>query len=74
MQEATRQSGGGFKWNPPPYEYETEKLPIDILAGNAWLREAIENLTPLNEIRQRFLFECSEFEPKRADALLYPTS
>ncbi|MEO0445227.1 MAG: DUF1343 domain-containing protein [Verrucomicrobiota bacterium] len=23
-----------FAWNPPPYEYETEKLPIDILLGH----------------------------------------
>jgi len=22
-----------FKWNDPPYEYETEKLPIEILTG-----------------------------------------
>ncbi|HPF34637.1 MAG TPA: DUF1343 domain-containing protein [Candidatus Krumholzibacteria bacterium] len=30
-----------FAWNPPPYEYETEKLPIDILAGGPELREAL---------------------------------
>jgi uncharacterized protein YbbC (DUF1343 family) len=23
-----------FSWNPPPYEYETEKLPIEILLGH----------------------------------------
>ncbi len=23
----------GFRWNDPPYEYETEKLPIEILLG-----------------------------------------
>ena len=22
-----------FAWNPPPYEYETEKLPIEVLLG-----------------------------------------
>lgn len=27
-----------FEWLPPPYEYETEKMPIDILSGNAELR------------------------------------
>lgn len=31
-----------FAWNPPPYEYETEKLPIDVLAGGPELREALE--------------------------------
>ncbi len=30
-----------FAWREPPYEYETRKLPIDILAGGPWLREAV---------------------------------
>lgn len=25
-------------WKNPPYEYEYEKLPIDILSGNEFLR------------------------------------
>jgi len=36
-----------FAWRQPPYEYETEKLPIDILSGGTALREAIDaGLTP----------------------------
>ena len=31
-----------FRWKQPPYEYEHEKLPIDILAGGSELREAVE--------------------------------
>ena len=31
-----------FRWREPPYEYETEKMPIDILAGSSELREQIE--------------------------------
>ncbi len=62
----------GFAWRRPPYEYERSKLPIDILAGNAWLRSAVESLVPLAEIRERFLAECSEFEPIRRAHLLYP--
>ncbi len=30
-------------WNPPPYEYEYEKMPIDILAGTDFVRKAIES-------------------------------
>jgi uncharacterized protein YbbC (DUF1343 family) len=65
IQAAIRCSSGKFAWNPPPYEYETIKLPIDILAGNSWLREDIENLTPLPRISDRFRAECSAFEPHR---------
>ena len=32
----------GFRWREPPYEYERIKLPFDILAGSAALREQIE--------------------------------
>jgi uncharacterized protein YbbC (DUF1343 family) len=31
-----------FAWRQPPYEYETVKLPIDILSGSTELREAID--------------------------------
>ena len=31
-----------FAWRNPPYEYEHEKMPIDILAGSSQLREQIE--------------------------------
>jgi uncharacterized protein YbbC (DUF1343 family) len=64
----------GFAWKRPPYEYEYDRMPIDILAGDTWIREAIEGLHPLNEIRQRFLRESAEFHPARDAALLYPTT
>lgn len=31
-----------FRWLPPPYEYETEKPPIDIIAGTPRIREQID--------------------------------
>ena len=36
-----------FEWLSPPYEYETEKMPIDVLSGGCDLREGIDTgLTP----------------------------
>ncbi len=36
-----------LQWLPPPYEYEREKMPIDILSGGCELREGLEQgLTP----------------------------
>lgn len=34
---------GDFAWLPPPYEYETEKMPIDILYGSSRLRTRLED-------------------------------
>ncbi len=39
-----------FAWRQPPYEYETVKLPIDILAGTAAVRLAIERGVDAAEI------------------------
>ena len=39
-----------FAWRQPPYEYEHDKLPIDILAGSSALREQVEAQVPLADI------------------------
>lgn len=62
---------GGLEWNPGPYEYEVEKRPIDLLAGNTWLARAIESLTPLARIGERLSEESEAFAPRRAAALTY---
>jgi uncharacterized protein YbbC (DUF1343 family) len=39
---ARRQAPGQFQWRQPPYEFEHEKLPIDILLGTDRIRQQIE--------------------------------
>ena len=41
IEEFFRQSPSQFAWRQPPYEYEHEKMPIDILYGSDQLRSAI---------------------------------
>jgi uncharacterized protein YbbC (DUF1343 family) len=60
-----------FSWNDPPYEYEYQKKPIDILIGNGWLRSMMEEQANLPEIRQRMEGECNEFNAIRTNYLLY---
>jgi uncharacterized protein YbbC (DUF1343 family) len=38
---ASRLWPGEFAWLPPPYEYEREKMPIDVLFGSSRLRLAL---------------------------------
>lgn len=71
LQEACRLADGRFEWKSPPYEYEFNKLPFDILAGNDWLRTAIEYGTRLEQIEERTRTEIVEFEPIRQASLLY---
>jgi uncharacterized protein YbbC (DUF1343 family) len=41
LEEFQRQDPSRFAWREPPYEYEHEKMPIDILYGGDGLRRAI---------------------------------
>lgn len=47
-----------FKWKEPPYEYETKKLPIDILAGTDRLRKNIEEGKDLEQMEKWWEEEC----------------
>jgi uncharacterized protein YbbC (DUF1343 family) len=50
-----------FCWRNPPYEYEREKLPFDILAGSSELREQIERATPAGTIARSWEVGVQEF-------------
>lgn len=43
-----------FAWNPPPYEYEYEKMPIDILAGSDRFSAMIDSGAALAEFAAWF--------------------
>ena len=61
-----------FAWKQPPYEYEYEKMPIDILSGTDRLRRDIENDVSLDRMAAWWQEECSEFNKKfRKKYLLY---
>ena len=62
---------GQFKWREPPYEYEHDKRPIDILAGSAELREQIDAGRPAREIARSWETGVAEFDKIRRRFLLY---
>ena len=66
-----RASPAQFAWRPPPYEYEHDKLPIDILAGSPELREQIEADMLLEEIVESWQADVEGFRKLRQDFLLY---
>jgi uncharacterized protein YbbC (DUF1343 family) len=60
-----------FQWREPPYEYEHDKLPIDILAGSSELREQIAAGRPARDIARAWEKGVAEFEKIRRRFLLY---
>lgn len=60
-----------FKWKEPPYEYEYDRNPFDVIAGNVTLRESIESGKHPQEIAEGWRQDESEFGRQRTDYLLY---
>jgi uncharacterized protein YbbC (DUF1343 family) len=60
-----------FAWREPPYEYEADRLPIDILAGSSALREGIENGASAREVARSWMAGVSAFACVRDRFLLY---
>lgn len=59
-------------WKDPPYEYESVKLPIDILAGTARLREEVDRGVDLDQMEQWWKEQCLDFHrATRKRFLLY---
>ena len=71
IQMFRRHSPGRFAWRQPPYEYEQEKLPIDILAGSDKLRRQIESNSAPAAIADGWRDDEAAFRQQRQPFLLY---
>ncbi len=60
-----------FAWRDPPYEYEFEKLPIEILSGGQEIPSQIESGASPAEIRASWQDDVDRFLSQRAPYLLY---
>jgi uncharacterized protein YbbC (DUF1343 family) len=60
-----------FKWKLPPYEYEYEKNPFDVIAGTSSLREAFERGDSLESIESSWQAPLADFKSVRKGYLLY---
>ena len=60
-----------FRWKDPPYEYEYDRNPFDLIAGTDKVREAIENGMSLQAIERSWEPALAEFERLRSLFLLY---
>jgi uncharacterized protein YbbC (DUF1343 family) len=59
-----------FTWRQPPYEYETERLPIDLLTGDAAIREGLDKGTGVSALEASWQKELGEFLDARREFLI----
>jgi uncharacterized protein YbbC (DUF1343 family) len=60
-----------FRWKEPPYEYEYERNPFDVIAGTTRLRAQIEAGESLDAITESWRPGIEEFRRLREAYLLY---
>lgn len=60
-----------FKWAKPPYEYEREKPPIDIITGGDELRKYVDEGKEIASLFEMWLEDEEEFREKRNRFLFY---
>ena len=61
-----------FAWRPPPYEYEYERLPFDLLTGDGAIRAGLEQGRPVVELEQDWQTGLEKYLEIRQHYLIYP--
>ncbi|XCN72321.1 MAG: DUF1343 domain-containing protein [Candidatus Electrothrix aestuarii] len=61
-----------FSYKQPPYEYEYDLLPMDLILGDQEVRKAIEQGENIIELERSWQDELEEFNSLRRSVFLYP--
>jgi uncharacterized protein YbbC (DUF1343 family) len=61
-----------LRFNPPPYEYELNLMPFDILSGDSTMREVLLNRYPVNQEKERWKEEIEDFRKEFMEFSAYP--
>lgn len=60
-----------FKYKQPPYEYEYERLPMDLIIGDKEVRKQLEAGEPILELEKEWSKGLKEYDMLRANYFLY---
>ena len=63
---------GAMKFNEPPYEYEYNLKPFDILSGDLGIRKTLENRKSLETEKERWADETEDFKKEFSQFSVYP--
>jgi len=60
-----------FAYKKPPYEYEYERLPMDLILGSRQVRRALEQGQNIMDLEKSWQADLDAFEKLRQDVILY---
>jgi uncharacterized protein YbbC (DUF1343 family) len=68
---ARRAAGEAFAWREPPYEYEPDRKPIDLLYGTDRIRLRLEGGASPEEIAREWDAEVAAYDQRARDLSIY---
>ena len=71
LDQFRREDPSRFAWREPPYEYEHEKQPIDILSGSDQLRRTLDSGADVRGFIESWRSDEDDFRRQREKYLLY---
>ncbi len=71
LQDIIAEHRAHFSWKEPPYEYVTDRLPIDVLTGDPAVREALESGADLRALERSWRREIQGFARESAEVQIY---
>jgi uncharacterized protein YbbC (DUF1343 family) len=60
-----------FQYKEPPYEYEYERLPMDLILGDRKMRKALEQGENILDLENSWQDELNDFDKVRQEVFLY---
>jgi uncharacterized protein YbbC (DUF1343 family) len=72
LHEVLGEWGTQLNWRDPPYEYETERLPLDLLIGDPAVRRGLESGTPPDLLESSWAADLQGWIDRREAYLVYP--
>ncbi len=64
--------GDRFQWQPPPYEYEYDRMPIDLILGDPTLRIALASGTPVVDLMAGWRKDLAAYTERLHAVARYP--
>ncbi len=71
LQAVIENHADGFKWKPPPYEYEFEKQPFDLITGSREIRQCLETAENLDQVAFTWQNDLEKFNKIKQSYHLY---
>jgi uncharacterized protein YbbC (DUF1343 family) len=63
--------GDLFEWKAPPYEYEYERMPIDLILGDGEVRRRIERQDDVGKMERRWAEDLDAYADVSREVILY---